>query len=68
MTRNLSVIAARKIAHRGLHDRAKGIVENTASAFTAAMAKGFAFEWVEGVPRDGQPQWELRLRWDVLTE
>jgi hypothetical protein len=33
-----------------------------------ASLKGLAFEWVEGVTRDGQPQWELRLRWDVLTE
>ena len=34
----------RPIAHRGLHDRAKGIVENSASAVSAAMGKGFAIE------------------------
>ena len=34
----------RPIAHRGLHDAAKGIVENSASAVSAAMGKGFAIE------------------------
>ena len=34
----------RPIAHRGLHDEAKGIVENSASAVSAAMGKGFAIE------------------------
>jgi glycerophosphoryl diester phosphodiesterase len=34
----------RPIAHRGLHDAAKGIVENSASAVRAAMGKGIAVE------------------------
>lgn len=34
----------RPIAHRGLHDAAKGIVENTAPAFEAAIAKGYGIE------------------------
>lgn len=34
----------RPIAHRGLHDAAKGIVENTAPAFAAAIAKGYGIE------------------------
>lgn len=34
----------RPIAHRGLHDQAKGIVENSASAVSAAMGKGLAIE------------------------
>ena len=37
-------LVARPIAHRGLHDRAKGIVENTLSAAEAAIAEGFAIE------------------------
>ena len=37
-------LVARPIAHRGLHDRAKGIVENTLSAAEAAAAAGFAIE------------------------
>lgn len=34
----------RPIAHRGLHDEAKGIVENSASSVRAAMGAGFAVE------------------------
>jgi glycerophosphoryl diester phosphodiesterase len=34
----------RPIAHRGLHDAGKGIVENTAAAFEAAIAKGYGIE------------------------
>jgi glycerophosphoryl diester phosphodiesterase len=34
----------RPIAHRGLHDAARGIVENTAPAFAAAVAKGVGIE------------------------
>jgi glycerophosphoryl diester phosphodiesterase len=34
----------RPIAHRGLHDAAKGIVENSAAAVSAAMGKGLAIE------------------------
>ncbi len=34
----------RPIAHRGLHDAARGIVENSASAVAAAMGKGYAIE------------------------
>jgi len=34
----------RPIAHRGLHDEAKGIVENSASSVRAAMGAGFGVE------------------------
>ena len=34
----------RPAAHRGLHDRTKGIIENSASAVRAAMGKGLAIE------------------------
>lgn len=34
----------RPVAHRGLHDRAKGVIENTASAFAAAIEGKFAIE------------------------
>jgi glycerophosphoryl diester phosphodiesterase len=34
----------RPIAHRGLHDAAQGIVENSASAVRAAMGAGYAIE------------------------
>jgi len=32
------------IAHRGLHDAARGRIENATSAFAAAIAKGYAIE------------------------
>ena len=34
----------RPIAHRGLHNRADGIIENSASAFDAAIAAGYHIE------------------------
>lgn len=34
----------RPIAHRGLHNAARGIMENSASAVIAAMGKGYAIE------------------------
>lgn len=41
------------IAHRGLHDRAAGIIENSASAFEAAIAGGFAIECDVQLTSDG---------------
>jgi glycerophosphoryl diester phosphodiesterase len=37
-------LMAAPIAHRGLHDKTDGIVENTLSALDAAAARGFAIE------------------------
>ena len=37
-------LSARPVAHRGLHDRARGIVENTFSSVSAAIAHNFAVE------------------------
>lgn len=45
----------RPIAHRGLHSEAKGIIENTAEAFQAAMAKGYAIECDLQPASDGTP-------------
>lgn len=47
-------ITARPIAHRGLHDIANGVVENTASAFAAAIAGGYAIECDLQLTRDGE--------------
>jgi glycerophosphoryl diester phosphodiesterase len=44
MPRALSWLTERPVAHRGLHDISAGIVENTASAFAAAIAGGYAIE------------------------
>ena len=37
-------LTAQAIAHRGLHDRAAGIIENSIPAAQAAIARGFAIE------------------------
>jgi glycerophosphoryl diester phosphodiesterase len=37
-------LTARPVAHRGLHDAAKGVIENTPSAVRAAIAAGYAIE------------------------
>lgn len=51
----MSKLFDRPIAHRGLHDRAKGVIENTSSAFEAAIAKGFAIECDVQLSSDGVP-------------
>ncbi|PSC03023.1 glycerophosphodiester phosphodiesterase [Alsobacter soli] len=45
-------LVARPIAHRGLHDRAQGVVENTASAARAAIDRNFAIECDVQLTRD----------------
>lgn len=45
----------RPIAHRGLHDTAKGIIENTTPAFEAAMAAGYGIECDLQPLADGTP-------------
>jgi glycerophosphoryl diester phosphodiesterase len=40
----LGWLTARPVAHRGLHDAAAGIIENTGSAVAAAVAAGYAIE------------------------
>jgi glycerophosphoryl diester phosphodiesterase len=52
---DLGWLTARPIAHRGLHDRAKGVVENSAPAFAAAVAADYAIECDLQVSADGQP-------------
>lgn len=54
MARDLSWLTARPIAHRGLHNRAGGIIENTASAFAGAMAGHYAIECDLQITRDGE--------------
>lgn len=45
----------RPIAHRGLHDRAHGVIENSRSAFEAAIARGFTIECDVQLSSDGVP-------------
>jgi glycerophosphoryl diester phosphodiesterase len=50
----LDWLTARPIAHRGLHDAANGIVENTGAAFTAALAGGYGIECDLQISADGE--------------
>jgi glycerophosphoryl diester phosphodiesterase len=45
----------RPIAHRGLHDHTKGVIENSRSAFEAAIAHNYAVEVDVQLSSDGVP-------------
>ena len=47
-------LTARPVAHRGLHDRARGIVENMPSAAQAAVAGNYAIECDIQLTADGE--------------
>jgi glycerophosphoryl diester phosphodiesterase len=47
-------LTAKPIAHRGLHDAANGIVENTAGAVQAALAAGYGIEVDLQISADGE--------------
>jgi glycerophosphoryl diester phosphodiesterase len=50
----LDWLIARPVAHRGLHDAAGGVVENTPSAFAAAVAANYAIECDLQISADGE--------------
>ena len=50
----LDWLTARPIAHRGLHAAAAGVIENTASAFTAAIAGNYGIETDLQISADGE--------------
>jgi glycerophosphoryl diester phosphodiesterase len=52
--KRLDWLSARPIAHRGLHDAARGVIENTASAFRAAIEGGYAIETDLQISADGE--------------
>src|SRR6266853_2092973 len=47
-------LTARPIAHRGLHDRARGIIENMPAAAQAAISGGFGIECDIQLTADGE--------------
>ena len=47
-------LTARPVAHRGLHDRARGIIENMPAAAQAAVAGNFAIECDIQLTSDGE--------------
>jgi len=54
MAAPLEALLARPVAHRGLHDAARGVIENTASAVKAAIDRGFNIEVDLQVSADGE--------------
>jgi glycerophosphoryl diester phosphodiesterase len=50
----LDWLTARPIAHRGLHNAPGGVIENTASAFAAAIAGNYAIETDLQISADGE--------------
>jgi len=50
----LDWLTARPIAHRGLHDASIGLIENTASAFAAAIAANYGMECDLQISADGE--------------
>jgi len=50
----LDWLTARPIAHRGLHDAARGVIENTAGAVRAAIAADYGVEVDLQVSADGE--------------
>jgi glycerophosphoryl diester phosphodiesterase len=51
---DLDWLTAHPIAHRGLHDAAAGVIENTASAFSAAIVGGYGIETDLQISADGE--------------
>jgi len=47
-------LTAQPIAHRGLHDEARGIIENSIAAAAAAIAKNYAIECDVQCTKDGE--------------
>jgi glycerophosphoryl diester phosphodiesterase len=47
-------LTAHPIAHRGLHDASIGVIENTATAFSAALAGGYGMETDLQISADGE--------------
>jgi len=47
-------LTARPVAHRGLHDAARGVIENTPSSVTAAIAAGYGIEVDLQITADGE--------------
>src|SRR3954452_20774269 len=64
----LGWLTARPIAHRGLHDAGKGIIENTASAAAAAIEGQYGIECDLQISADGEAMVFHDDTLDRLTE
>ena len=66
--RSLAWLTARPIAHRGLHDVANGIIENTGPAVSEAISAGYAIEVDLRLSADGEAMVFHDSTLDRLTE
>jgi glycerophosphoryl diester phosphodiesterase len=66
--RALDWLMAKPIAHRGLHKKAEGIIENTSSAFAGAIAGNYAIECDLQISSDGEAMVFHDEKLDRLTE
>ncbi len=64
----LDWLTARPIAHRGLHDAAAGVIENTGTAFAAAVTGGYGIETDVQISADGEAMVHHDDRLGRLTE
>jgi glycerophosphoryl diester phosphodiesterase len=75
LTQSLAWLTSRPLAHRGLHDASAGVIENTASAFRAAVDAGYGIECDVQLSRDGEAMvhhddrlWRLMQRAERVAE
>jgi len=61
-------LTARPFAHRGLHDAAGGVIENTAAAIRAALAAGYGIEVDLQISADGEAMVHHDAELGRLTE
>jgi glycerophosphoryl diester phosphodiesterase len=65
---SLDWLTARPVAHRGLHDAAHGVIENTAGAVRAAAAAGYSIEVDLQISADGEAMVHHDAELGRLTE
>ena len=65
---SLDWLTAKPIAHRGLHDAALGLIENTAGAVGAAVAAGYGIEADLQISADGEAMVHHDAELGRLTE
>ena len=65
---SLDWLIARPVAHRGLHDAAHGVVENSAGAVRAAVAAGYGIEVDLQISADGEAMVHHDAELGRLTE
>ncbi|UTD28794.1 glycerophosphodiester phosphodiesterase family protein [Bradyrhizobium sp. WD16] len=61
-------LTAQPVAHRGLHDRSRGVIENTPSSVAAAAQAGFAIEVDLQLSSDGEAMVHHDFALGRLTE